>query len=44
VAKYAGEPIEFDDAKLLKPVNRSGKIIRYMTLEELSKLLRGGRM
>jgi large subunit ribosomal protein L13 len=44
LAKCAGEPIEFDDAKLLKPVNRSGKIIRYMTLEELSKLLRGGRM
>jgi len=42
-AKFSGELIEFEDAKLLKPVNRSGKIIRYITLEELSKLLRGGR-
>ncbi|MEM4362455.1 MAG: uL13 family ribosomal protein [Candidatus Caldarchaeum sp.] len=39
----AGEVIEFQDAKLGKPVSRSGKFIRYITLEELSNLLRGGR-
>ncbi len=42
-ASFEGEAIEFQDAKLIKPVSRSGKIIRYITLDELSKLLRGGR-
>lgn len=43
VANVSGEVIEFEDAKLLKPVSRSAKVIRYLTLEELSRLLRGGR-
>ncbi|MEM1965560.1 MAG: 50S ribosomal protein L13 [Candidatus Caldarchaeum sp.] len=42
-AQPTGEVIEFQDAKLGKPVSRSGKFIRYITLEELSRLMRGGR-
>jgi len=42
-ANVVGEAIEFEDAKLRTPVSRSGKIIRYITLKELSSLLRGGR-
>jgi ribosomal protein L13 len=42
-ANVEGEKIEFEDAKLTKLYNRSAKIIRYITLEELSKMLRGGR-
>ncbi|MDW8062917.1 MAG: 50S ribosomal protein L13 [Candidatus Caldarchaeum sp.] len=42
-AAVSGEPIEFEDAKLVNPVSRSAKVIRYLTLEELSLLLRGGR-
>ncbi len=42
-AAFGGEVIEFQDAKLVKAVSRSGKIIRYVTLEDLSKQLRGGR-
>jgi len=41
--RLEGEPIEFQDAKLGRPVSRSAKVIRYMTLEELSRHLRGGR-
>jgi len=42
-ASLSGEPVEFPDAKHLSQVSRSGKVIRVMTLEELSKQLRGGR-
>lgn len=42
-ASVDGEPIEFEDAKLSNAVSRSAKIIRYLTLGELSLLLRGGR-
>ncbi|MEM1976746.1 MAG: 50S ribosomal protein L13 [Nitrososphaerota archaeon] len=49
---YAGVPRELEnvekilieDAVLREPISRSGRIIRYMTLGELSKELTGGRM
>ena len=38
------EKIELPEAVLKEPRNRSGKLIRYMTLAELSKELTGGRL
>ena len=38
------EKIELSEAVLKEPRNRSGKLIRYMTLAELSKELTGGRL
>lgn len=35
--------LEIEDAKLVKPISRSGRVIRYMTLGEVSRELRGGR-
>jgi len=47
---YAGVPKELEEAEKLsfeeaeyRPRSRSGKLIRCMTIAELSKLLRGGR-
>ncbi|MCS6768866.1 MAG: 50S ribosomal protein L13 [Candidatus Caldarchaeum sp.] len=41
-ANVSGELIEFPDAKHSKPISRSGKYIRAMTVGELSKQLKGG--
>ena len=49
---YVGVPKEFEgaekmvieDAILREPMSRSGRVIRYMTLGELSKELTGGRL
>ncbi len=38
------EKMVIEDAVLREPINRSGKIIRYMSLGELSKELTGGRL
>ncbi|MEM1991118.1 MAG: 50S ribosomal protein L13 [Nitrososphaerota archaeon] len=35
--------VSFEDAKLSSTRNRSGKLIRYMTIEQISRELRGGR-
>jgi len=32
---------DFSDAKLVKPISRSERLVRYVTLEELSRSLRG---
>lgn len=37
------KPLEIHDAKMEQPISRSRRVIRYMTLEEVSKELRGGR-
>ncbi|MCS7136586.1 MAG: 50S ribosomal protein L13 [Nitrososphaerota archaeon] len=34
--------VSFEDAKLTSIRNRSGKLIRYMTIEQISRELRGG--
>ena len=36
-------PIEIPDAKMERPISRSRRVIRYMTLGEVSRELRGGR-
>ncbi|HIQ28929.1 MAG TPA: 50S ribosomal protein L13 [Candidatus Caldiarchaeum subterraneum] len=37
------KPLEIPDAKMEKPISRSRRVFRYMTLEEVSRELRGGR-
>ena len=37
------KPIEIPDAKMERPISRSRRVIRYMTLGEVSRELRGGR-
>ncbi|MEM4417937.1 MAG: uL13 family ribosomal protein [Nitrososphaerota archaeon] len=41
--KVDGERLELKDVRLEKPVSRSLRVIRFITLEELSRELRGGR-
>ena len=37
------KPLEIPDAKMERPISRSRRVIRYMTLGEVSRELRGGR-
>lgn len=38
------KPVTFEDAKLTSSRSRSGRLIRYMTVEQISRELKGGRL
>ncbi|MEM2910051.1 MAG: 50S ribosomal protein L13 [Nitrososphaerota archaeon] len=37
------KPVSLEEAKLASTRNRSGRLIRYMTIEQISRELKGGR-
>lgn len=37
------EKIKFEDADIGDGISKSGRVLRYMTIEEISKIIRGGR-